>query len=152
VLVVQRRRACWSKRKDVVVGFVARECGSGSEHSELSLTLHRRHLHEGEARLGEKGCASALQVQERPLRVPELEDAGVLDGEEWDPARFRVALPLDADQVSVLGLASLADWGKSDGIVIVIGRLEGDSQDCRDWVRPPVSFCDLGEALDRLLE
>jgi len=59
-------------------GFVARECGSGSEQSDLSLTLHRRHLQEGEARLGEKGCASALQIQEGPLRVPELEDAGVL--------------------------------------------------------------------------
>ena len=59
---------------------VARECVGDSEQGELSLTLHRRHLHEGEARLGEKGCASALQVQERPLRVPELEDAGVLYG------------------------------------------------------------------------
>ena len=83
----------------VVVVVVARECGSGSEQGELSLTLHRRHLHEVEARLGEKGCASALQTQERPLRVPELENAGFLDGRQWHPARFGVSLPLHADDV-----------------------------------------------------
>ena len=43
--------------------FVARECGSGSEQGELSLTLHRHHLYEVEARLGKKGCASALHLE-----------------------------------------------------------------------------------------
>jgi hypothetical protein len=38
-----------------VVVVVARECGSGSEQSELSLTLHRRHLCEVEGELDEEG-------------------------------------------------------------------------------------------------
>jgi hypothetical protein len=102
--------------------------------------------------LGEKGYASALKTQEGPLRVPELKDAGVHDGWERHPAWFGVSLPLHANEVCVLGLGSFVGRWQGDGLVIIVGWLECYCEDRRDWVRPAVGFCNLGDALNRLFE
>ena len=86
------------------------------------------------------------------MRVPELENARVLNGEERHPTRLRVALPLDADEVCVLGLGSFVVGRKCDGFVVVIGRLESDSQDGCYGVGPAICFSNFGKALDGQFE
>ena len=84
--------------------------------------------------------------------MPELEYACVLHREERHPTRLRVALPLDADEVCVLGLGSFVIGRECGGFVVIVGRLERDSQDGCDWIGPAIRFSNFGKALDGQLE